>query len=246
LTEAQRLDVLLGLRSRSLEIEVAAQPRRALHARLRLRLHATVLRVHQVVGGAISRRDELVAAAFQRVAQGGFEGLRLRQVAEDIGIDHSTLYHHIVTKQALIEAVADFTIGQFRATSPIAADPATGLHAHLQALAHLMLERPELFTVAAELDLRARRDPAVARMMDRYESGWRRALATLLADSRSTVAMHPEVAVEVVIAAIKGVRLVPQRATAVFAQLEALMAGGRPGDNDTHGADSAGLPENRS
>ena len=52
-------------------------------------------------------------AAFERVAEIGFEGLRLRQVAEQVGIDHSTLHHHFATKQALVAAVAEYTTRQF-------------------------------------------------------------------------------------------------------------------------------------
>ena len=57
-------------------------------------------------------------AAFERVAEIGFEGLRLRQVAEQVGIDHSTLHHHFATKQALIVAVAEYTTRQFWPTAP--------------------------------------------------------------------------------------------------------------------------------
>ena len=75
--------------------------------------------LNQVVGGdRDGRRTQLVAAAFRRVAESGFEGLRLRQVAEDVGIDHSTLHHHFATKQALVEAVAEYTTRQFWETAP--------------------------------------------------------------------------------------------------------------------------------
>ena len=59
-------------------------------------------------------------AAYARVAEIGFEGLRLRQVAEQVGIDHSTLHHHFATKQALVAAVAEYTTRQFWTTAPSA------------------------------------------------------------------------------------------------------------------------------
>lgn len=172
-----------------------------------------------------TRRDALVEAAFQRVAQSGFEGLRLRQVADDVGIDHSTLHHHIATRQALVEAVAEYAIGQFRATAPVGTSPAAALHHQLEALRLMMVQRPELFTVSAELDLRARRDPVVRAMLDGYESGWRSVLVEMFAGGTWAVSLRPQVAAEIVIAAVKGVRLVPDRAGEVFTQLEALLTG---------------------
>jgi AcrR family transcriptional regulator len=167
------------------------------------------------------RRQELVAAAFRRVAEVGFEGLRLRQVSQEVGIDHSTLHHHFATKQDLVEAVAEYATRQFHVTRPAAADPATALRAHLEGLRRLMLARPELLIVSAELDLRARRDPAVRSVMERLESGWRETLAEMLTGGVA----DPARAAELVIATVKGVRLVPERAADVFAHLEALLLG---------------------
>lgn len=153
-----------------------------------------------------------MAAAYRRVAEAGFEGLRLRQVALDAGIDHSTLHHHFATKQELVEAVARHAVEQFFPTGP---RDGGGLRAHLDALHQLMVQRPELLTVSAELDLRARRDPAVRALLDAFEAGWR---ATIVA------ALGPGVpdragAAELVIAAVKGVRLTPELADGVFARL---------------------------
>ncbi|MEJ3656350.1 TetR family transcriptional regulator [Actinomycetes bacterium KLBMP 9759] len=170
-----------------------------------------------MVGGDRVRRDQLVAAAFTRVAEVGFEGLRLRQVAADVGIDHSTLHHHVATKQELVEAVAAYTASRFFGTSP----PGSSLRDHLRNLRRLMVEEPQFFTVTAELDLRAQRDPAVAGLMRRIEEGWREALAELLAPHVT----DPAADAELVIAAVKGVRLVPQHAEAVFDRLEDLLLG---------------------
>jgi AcrR family transcriptional regulator len=177
-----------------------------------------------VVGGASDgRREQLVAAAFRRVAESGFEGLRLRQVAEDVGIDHSTLHHHFATKQALVEGVAAYTTRQFWETSPPATDPSTALRVHLRALQQMIVERPELFAVTVELDLRARRDPAVAAAMAEHESGWRAKLVEILTD----LVPDPETSAELVIAAVKGVRLLPDVAGPVLDLLAEQLTGER-------------------
>ena len=180
-----------------------------------------------VGGGPVERREQLVEAAFRRVAEVGFEGLRLRQVAEDVGIDHSTLHHHFATKQDLIRAVTAFTTRQFWTTSPGGADPAAALRAHLGALRRLIAERPDLLVVTAELDLRARRDPDVAAELADQETGWRAALTSLLTagNTAGTWTVDPTAGAELVIAAVKGVRLTPAAAGQVFGQLEALLLG---------------------
>lgn len=176
-----------------------------------------------MVGGEVQdRRGQLIAAAFRRVAQSGFEGLRLRQVAEDVGIDHSTLHHHFATKQDLVEAVAGYTARQFWQTSPPEATPEAELREHLARLHRMITERPELFAVTAELDLRARRDPAVAAAMAAHESGWRTRLEVILSD----LVPDPRGGAELVIAAVKGVRLVPDVAGRVLDELAALLTTG--------------------
>jgi AcrR family transcriptional regulator len=174
--------------------------------------------LNQVVGGeADDRRTQLVAAAFRRVAEAGFEGLRLRQVAEDVGIDHSTLHHHFATKQRLIEAVAAFTTRQFWGTGPQAETPGAELRGHLRALHQMIVEQPDLFAVTVELDLRARRDAAVAAAMAEHESGWRALLVRILTE----LVPDPQTSAELVIAAVKGVRLQPHVAGPVLDQLAA-------------------------
>ena len=163
-------------------------------------------------------------AAFERVAEIGFEGLRLRQVAEQAGIDHSTLHHHFATKQALVAAVAEYTTRQFWPTAPSAGEPAVALREHLDALHRLMIERPELFVVSAELDLRARRDPDVAAALAAHEQGWRALLTGLIGAGHPALA-DPATAAELVIATVKGVRLAPDLAGPVFGRLAALLTG---------------------
>lgn len=173
------------------------------------------------------RRAELVQAAFQIVARSGLEGLRLREVAEAVGIDHSTLHHHFATKQDLVSAVAEYTTRQFWSTMPAAADPAAQLHGHLDALRMLMTDRPDLFLVTAELDLRARRDPQVQALLHRFEGGWRESLRDMVVRGAAAGVWAPGVggdaAVELIIAAVKGTRLTPGAAAAAFDQLERLI-----------------------
>lgn len=180
---------------------------------------------NQVVGGALGdRRRALVEAAFGRVAAQGLEGLRLREVADDVGIDHSTLHHHIRTKQELVVEIARYTATQFAATAPMKPDPADALHEHLTALRSLMTSWPQLFVVSVELDLRARRDEEIRAVVDGMESGWRELLVDMF--RRGGWQHDPATSAELVVATVKGVRHAPDRAGAVFARLESLLTGG--------------------
>lgn len=179
----------------------------------------------------MGRRNELVGAAFRRVAEVGSRVCDCGRVAADVGTDHSTLHHHVATKEALITAVAEYAIRQFGSTMPGELDPAAALRGHLAALRAMFEARPELFMVTAELDLRARRDPAVRALMDRYEAGWRKSLRELLARGAEQgtwpQTVRPDALVELVIAAVKGARLTPAIAAEVFDQLDALLTPGR-------------------
>jgi len=166
------------------------------------------------------RKQALIAAAFDTIATKGFEGLRLRDVATRAGIDHSTLHHHFATKQALIADVVLWATSQFWPTMPPDGPARQRLRTHLDALAEMIQQRPELFVVLDEFDTRARRDPDVQAVVTRLEAGWRRALGQLFTDGGHD---DPQTATELVIATVKGVRLAPQHAGAVLGQLATLI-----------------------
>jgi AcrR family transcriptional regulator len=182
---------------------------------------------HVVGGERDGRRAQLVRSAFDRVAEVGFEGLRLRQVAEAVGIDHSTLHHHFATKQDLVEAVSEYASRQFWEAGAGHDDPADALRAHLADLRAMLDARPELFVVTVELDLRARRDPAVAAAMHRHQVGWNQYLVEVLEAGNTRGSwgrrLDPEAVSELVIAVVRGVRLSPATAGPAFAQLADLL-----------------------
>ena len=180
--------------------------------------------LNQVVGG--EKRRALVEAAFARIASDGLEGLRLRQVAEDVGIDHSTLHHHVATKRELILAVAAYTTRRLWTRAFDLPDPGEALHAYLAETEARLQEGPAVYVVRAELDLRALRDPAVAAALAELEGGWRVRLVELfergLADGTWSD-LDPVAASELVVAALKGLRHAPAQGRVVTDLLENLM-----------------------
>jgi len=173
------------------------------------------------------RRQALVEAAYRRIAECGFEGLRLRDVAAEVGIDHSTIHHYFPTKQALVTAVVDYATRQFWTSEPRAEAAADELRRQLTRLARMIVERPGLHIVVRELDLRARRDAEVRAVVASREEGWRASLAELFATGVPAgawaPAVDPAVAGELVIAAVKGASLDPEHAVGALRQLELLL-----------------------
>lgn len=183
-----------------------------------------------MIDGPPDRRQALVLAAYQRLADAGFEGLRTRDVAADAGINVATLHYHFPTKETLIRAVVNHAMRTFAATLPRDGTPAEQLRGHLRALRRLLREEPELWAVLGELALRAARDPAIAAIVGDTDDAWHRTLHALLRrgiEQRDLAAgLDPDEAASAVIAALKGVTLPtvaalrPDRVDQTFNQLE--------------------------
>jgi AcrR family transcriptional regulator len=181
----------------------------------------------------MDRRQELVAAAYHRLASHGFEGLRTREVAADVGVNIATLHYYFPTKDALIRAVIGQTIHRFTQTLPTDGAPVDQLRAHLRGLARLVKEDHQLWAVMGELVLRAPRDPDLARIFRQTDAFWHRTLRELLsrcsADAEIDPGLDPDDTAALMIAAIKGVSLPtvagfqPEVADQVFRQLERLL-----------------------
>lgn len=164
-----------------------------------------------------NRRQALIDAAFRGIAEHGLEGLRLRAPAAEAGIDHSTLHHHFATKQELLTAVLHDATQRLWTTFPDDGTPDARLTAHLVGLGQAIRAEPDLFLVLAEFDLRGQRDPAIAEIIERVDAGWRGVLTALW--QGGSWETNSETAVELVIATVKGVRLLPDQAERVLTLL---------------------------
>src|SRR5258708_11858502 len=118
------------------------------------------------------RREELVRAAFNQIAEHGFEGLRTRDVANEVGVNIATLHYYFPTKEALIQGVLDQAMAKFRSTLAPHGSPSDQLRNHLRAVRKLMSDEPEVATVMGELALRSTRDKAIASIMDQVYEYW--------------------------------------------------------------------------
>lgn len=128
------------------------------------------------------RRHELVSAAYDLIATKGFEGLRVRDVAERCNVNIATLHYYFPSKEALVQAVVDYLIGQFRVEAETIENEGTALQ-RLQREMAIVGERlkktPEIYVVLMELQLRSIRDPVVQKLL-KETSRWQDHIQSLL------------------------------------------------------------------
>ncbi|HEX8969895.1 MAG TPA: TetR/AcrR family transcriptional regulator [Chloroflexota bacterium] len=187
----------------------------------------------QLSRGRPDRRDALVAAAFRRIASGGFEGLRTRDVARDVGVNIATLHYYFLTKEALIRGVIGQAMQRFNATMPLDGAPLDQLRQHLRALARLLKEDQQLWAVMGELVLRAPRDANLAHIFHQTDEYWHRTLRDLIQRCIEQGAIDASLAADdlaaLMIAAIKGLSLPtvagsrPDLTDQVFRQFDRLL-----------------------
>jgi AcrR family transcriptional regulator len=126
------------------------------------------------------RRQALVQAAFNQIAERGFEGLRTREVAAEVGVNIATLHYYFPTKEALIRGVVELAMQRFRSTLTPHGSSADQLRNHLRAVRRLLGDEPQVGAVMAELALRSARDPAIAEIMKETNGAWHRTVRGLL------------------------------------------------------------------
>jgi len=142
--------------------------------------------------GPQKRRDELVAAAFELIAENGFEGLRTRDVAAKVGVNIATLHYYFPTKESLIIGVLDRAMTRFRSTLTPHGSPADQLRNHLRAVRKLLAEEPELKAVMGELALRSARDASIAAIMTEMYEAWHGITRGLLRRAVKEGGLRPE------------------------------------------------------
>src|SRR5271156_6586017 len=128
------------------------------------------------------RRTALLHAAFDVVAEAGFEGLRTRAVATRAGVNIATLHYYFPSKQDLIEGLAQLLSAKFVTLHGSAPRPSG-----LPALDRLRQEfsdgrfylkhHPEMILVMQEFGLRGKRDAEVQKIFDQMNGHWRHGIA---------------------------------------------------------------------
>jgi AcrR family transcriptional regulator len=161
----------------------------------------------------VERRNQLVIAAYHIIAEKGFEGLRTREVADIVGINHATLHYYFPSKEDLIQGVVDYLIEQFSSTHTpqqffdySAQDLLRAEFAYINQIHN----QPEMFIVLNELSLRAMRDEAIAKLLNVMDNGWHSYLRNILQNGIKSKMYRSDLDVElcasIIMTIIKGIR----------------------------------------
>ncbi len=191
------------------------------------------------------RRAAIGRAARDIIVEKGLEGLRMRDIAARVGINIATLHYHVPSKEALVALVAQGVREEFRAQD--AARPREGktglelLRMEFEDALESQEEAPERVAVMAELSERARRDPAIAAIVQPIRSSWHDGLAAIfrkgVKDGTLRADIDPGAAAKIFIGMIAGWRSPsPDRAQtlAMFSEFErAFMARPTPSSRET-------------
>jgi len=179
------------------------------------------------------RREALVLAAYRRLAEAGFEGLRTRDVAAEVGVNIATLHYYFPSKEALIKGVVGHAMGRFRTAFAPGSRPGEQLAAQFQGIRRLAKEEPELFLVMGELALRSGRDPAIAAIFQETIGAWHSTLRTLVGHAQREgfvdKRLDPDTVASLVIATLNGLFMLPianttsKRVDSALRQLESFL-----------------------
>jgi AcrR family transcriptional regulator len=133
---------------------------------------------------APSRREGILGVTFAHLVARGFEGLRIRDIAQAVGINQATLLYHFHDKEELIVALVDDLIARFRSVNEGRYTIETGsfaaFDAHLRTLGELFVTSPEMYVALNEIGARALRHPKIAAKIANVEENWAAYISTLL------------------------------------------------------------------
>ncbi|WP_165423333.1 TetR/AcrR family transcriptional regulator [Ktedonosporobacter rubrisoli] len=167
-----------------------------------------------------NRAQALVLAAYNCIAEKGFEGLRLREIAEQVGINHATLHHYFPTKEALIQAVVLYATQRLAQTVGASEGaPAEQLRAHFKLIRQQMQEEPSLFIVLTEVGMRAQRDPAIRAIASQQAERWHAFFVKILKAGIEqgdwSADLDAEAAASTIVAVIQSITLINTKLSSV-------------------------------
>ncbi|MGO9409734.1 MAG: TetR/AcrR family transcriptional regulator [Spirochaetia bacterium] len=139
----------------------------------------TKKRQHHTLQGEV-QKERLVDAAYDIIAEQGFEGLRTRDVALRAAVNISTLHYYFESKEDLVRSVARRLLSEFKAMPDPEAAPMNAvekLHKTLSDQDALMSTHPSTYVVVNELFTRSLRDaklrPVVKELLGQWEDHFR-------------------------------------------------------------------------
>jgi len=183
------------------------------------------------------RRAEIVRAAYAAIAEKGFEGLRMREIAERAGLNHATLHYYFAGKEALIAGVLNYIVEELSIgrdpNGPAASMSARQqLDAYFAQLLRQIRQNPAMFIVLMEINARSMRDPGIRAVVARNDLGWKRFLLGILRagiqNREFRASLDPDLTADIIISFIRGLNVTcagrPKDMARLLGQLSAWLA----------------------
>lgn len=132
------------------------------------------------------RREQILNAAFEVIAERSLEATRMRDIATAAGISHPSLHYYFDTKDQLIVALLDRLLEQFLSGHEErlvdAGDPLAKLRVLLEQQQGLIEHRKDQLEVYYDFWVQATKRPIVRRKIREMYSSWRGTLNRILDD----------------------------------------------------------------
>lgn len=94
-------------------------------------------------------REELLGAAVGIVDKQGLGALTMRRLAEEVGVEAMSLYHHVPNKDALLDGVIERIITEMRGPKPPYDDWMATMETMIGELRRVLLEHPNVLPLLA-------------------------------------------------------------------------------------------------
>ena len=156
------------------------------------------------------RRLAIAAAVRATIVEKGLEGLRMRDIAQRVGINVATLHYHVPSKEAVVALVAETIRHDFHKQalrhSREGKTALEQLRMEFDDFRETMTETPELIVILTELVERSRRDEAIAEIMRPLHRFWRNQFVEIfrlgLEDNSFRRDLDPEAAAMIITGAL--------------------------------------------
>ncbi|MEM7113584.1 MAG: TetR/AcrR family transcriptional regulator [Chloroflexota bacterium] len=170
---------------------------------------------------ANNRKQQIVDVAARLLAQKGFEGLRTREIAEIVGINHATIHYHFKDKETLIKAVIHSTIDQIYQTDMAAFEQTLPAREKLRLVMRSNLQQrqkhSQRFMVMGELAARANRDANIYQVLIDLDKDLFARMQALLDDGVASGDLRPSLNTQamasMLVTLLRGVPLQPPQQT---------------------------------
>ena len=95
-------------------------------------------------------KDEIVDRALAIVDERGLDGLSMRRLAEEVGVEAASLYHHVPNKEALLDAVLSRVRSEIRVPDPLPEDWRDLIEAIFDEYRRVLAAHPALIPLAGK------------------------------------------------------------------------------------------------